>query len=272
MKWRCVIAILLVMLGRGSAESSNEMPSSLQVGRAGETRPSGPDTGESHAPAPVLFQAGTLAFNSEQYGAAVTAFRAAGRVEPASGTLLNLGLAAWQQGQPGAAVWAWEQSAWIDSFNHAAPQNLRFARKAAQLEAPELTWYEMVSTWLPVNWWAWIAAGSLWIAIGATFLPGFFRVRRRAGFQALAAASLTIFLLSVPALFGVQARSHIGIILQKDCPLRLTPTVEAQTVTRLAAGEALRVQRTRGDFYLVKNSRLSGWVQRSEFGLITQRL
>src|SRR4051794_5513301 len=109
-----------------------------------------------NAPTPVLFHAGVLAFNSGEYGAAATAFRDVAKAEPASGTLQSLGLAAWQQGQTGAAVWAWEQASWIDSFNRSAVNNLRFARKAAQLEGPDLAWYEVVSTWLPVNWWAWI--------------------------------------------------------------------------------------------------------------------
>ena len=192
-------------------------------------------------------------------------------MEPSSGALQNLGLAEWERRRPGPAILAWEQSLWLDPFNQAARGNLRFARKAAQLEAPELTWYEVVSTCLPVNWWAWLAGLGFWLAIGAILLPGIFRQRKAAWHQAVAALGVTVFLLSVPAHLGVHTRSRIGFIVQKDTPLRLTPTQEAQTLTRLAAGEPARWQRARGNYVLIRTSRAVGWVEREQFGLICPR-
>ena len=116
--------------------------------------------------------------------------------------------------------------------------DLRFARKTAQLEAPELAWYEVISTWLPGNWWAWIAGASLWLAVGMVMLPGILRWRKATWHQAVAAFCLMVFLLSIPAYIGLHTRSRLGFVLQPDTVLRLTPTVEAQAVTRLAAGGA----------------------------------
>jgi hypothetical protein len=217
-----------------------------------------------------LFRDGTTAFRANDFPGAIKAFRQSANLKPASGTLQDLGLAEWHRGHAGAAILSWEQSLWLEPFNAAARGNLRYARKVAQLESPELTWYEVVSTWLPANWWAWIAGISFWIAIAMVLLPGIFRRPRAAWHQAAAALGLTIFLLSIPAHIGVHTRSRIGFVQQKDTPLRLTPTKEAQFVTRLAAGEPARLERQRGNFLLVRSSRSSGWVEREQFALICQ--
>jgi hypothetical protein len=191
-------------------------------------------------------------------------------LHPAAGILQNLGNAEWQRGQTGEAILAWEQARWLDPFNESVRGNLRFARKTAQLESPELTWFEVVSTWLPVNWWAWTAAASLWLAIGMGTLPGIFRWRKLAWHQAVAAVGLAVFLLSVPAQFGLNTRCHLGFILQKDVPLRLTPTRDAQYITRIAAGEPARLERSHGNYYLLRTNHSTGWVQRDQFSLICQ--
>ena len=221
-----------------------------------------------HASPDALFRAGTDAYRAANYSGAAQSFLESASLHPAAGTLQNFGLAEWQLGRAGGAILAWEQSLWLDPFNKPAQANLRFARKTAQLEAPELAWYEVVSTWLPVNWWAWIAGISFWLAVAVTMLPGIFRRPKAAWHQAVAALSLTAFLLSVPAHVGVYTRSRIGFVLQKDTPLRLTPTQEAQALTRLAAGEPARWQRTRGNYVLIRTSRAAGWIERGQFGLI----
>ena len=226
----------------------------------------------STVPPLALFQAGALAYKSGEYATAAAAFRDSARGQPASGTFQNLGSSEWQRGQPGLAILAWEQSLWLDSFNRAAHTNLRFARKAAQVETPELAWYEVISTWLPMNWWAWIGASSLWITVAVAFLPGFFRMPKRGWHQAIAAASLTLFLLSIPAAFGIESRSRICVILQKDCPLRLTPTAQSQLVTKLSAGDPVRLERSHGEFCLIRTSRASGWVTRDQLGFVSQKL
>ena len=216
----------------------------------------------------TLFQTGVTAYRAADYARAAAAFRQSVKLEPASGTLQSLGNAEWQRRRTGEAILAWEQALWLDPFNEAARQNLRFARKTAQIEAPELAWYEVISTWLPVSWWAWIAGGSLWLAVGMGTLPGILRRRKATWHQAIAALALMVFLLSIPALFGVQTRSRIGFVLQPDTPLRLTPTLEAQSVTRLAPGEPARWLRARGNYVLIRVSRTLGWVEQDQFGLI----
>ncbi len=220
--------------------------------------------GDSH-----LFREGTDACRNGDYPRAVQALADSARRRPASGTLQNLGIAQWQRGETGPAILAWEQALWLDPFNHAAHEDLRFARKTAQVETPELAWYEVVSTWLPVDWWAWIAGLSLWLAVGMAIVPGILRFPKQGWHQAAAAFGFAVFLLSLPAHWGVQTRSHIGFVLQKNTPLRLTPTQEAQFLTHLAAGDPVRVQANRGNYLLVATSRSRGWIERGQLGLIS---
>jgi hypothetical protein len=158
---------------------------------------------------------------------------------------------------------------WIDPYYQAARQNLNFARRNVGLEAPELSWFEVISTWLPVNWWPWITAASLWLSVVLLMAPGILRQPKRDWHQAAAAFGLMVFLLSLPAHLGVHARSRIGVVLQKDTSLRLTPTREAQALTRLAPGEPARLQRVRGDYALVRMGRVTGWIERNRFGLVS---
>ena len=102
-------------------------------------------------------------------------------------------------------------------------------------------------------------------------LPGILRRRKATWHQAIAALGLMVFLLSIPAQIGVQTRSRIGFVLQKDTPLRLTPTLEAQAVTRLAAGEPARWVRARGNYVLIRTGRALGWVEQDQLGLTCPR-
>jgi hypothetical protein len=183
-----------------------------------------------------------------------------------------LGNAQWQSGRVGEAILAWERARWLEPFDANPRTNLRYARKAAQLDAPELAWYEICSTWLPVDAWAWLAAGSFWLALFMLLLPGIFRWRKADWHQGLAAIGFAVFLLTLPALMGVHARSQMGVIVTSQTPLRLTPTRDAQTLTKLAAGEVTRLERVRGSYAYVRTGNdAAGWVERSQFGLICER-
>jgi tetratricopeptide (TPR) repeat protein len=220
------------------------------------------------ASAQESFQDGAEAYHAGEFSKAAEDFRRLIAVQPASGTLQNLGNAEWQLGRAGEAILAWERALWVNPFDKNARNNLAFARTALQLDSPELKWYEVGASWLPASWWAWIACGSLWVVVGMMTLPTVLRWRKSSWQQAVAALGLGIFLLSIPAHFGVLTRTRVGFVLEKDTPLRLTPTSEAEPVTRLAAGEPARWVRTRGNYLFIRTSRNAGWIEREQFGLI----
>jgi hypothetical protein len=222
-----------------------------------------------HAAAgPETFAEGVDAYRNGDFERAARAFRDSADAQPAAGTLQNLGNAEWQRGRAGNAILAWEQALWISPHDANVRNNLRFARDVAQLESPELTWCEEVSLWLPATAWAWITGISLWVAVGMLTLPGVLRVSRAPWQQAVAALSLGVFLFSLPAQYGTITRARVGFVLEKDTPLRLTPTAEAEAVTRLAAGEPARELRRRGNYILLRTNRTTGWVEKSQFGRI----
>lgn len=214
------------------------------------------------------FTNGITAFRGGDYAGAARTFAEAAAREPSSGAFQNYGLAEWQRGRNGFAILAWERALWVDPSNGAARENLAFARKTAQLEAPQLAWHEVASTWLPVNAWAWIAGASFWATVGFIMLPPIFRVQRRGWHQALAALALAIFLICIPALFGVNSRARIGFVLERNTPVRLTPTRDGQPVTTLNSGEPARIERARGNYFLIRTSFGRGWIERKQFGRV----
>jgi tetratricopeptide (TPR) repeat protein len=223
---------------------------------------------QAQASAEASFREGVAAYQSGHFADAAKVLRASVAAEPAAGTLLNLGLVEWRRGRAGAAILAWEQAAWIDPFDARVQDNLKFARDAASVEPPTLTWYETASSWLPPNDWAWITGGALTLALGMVTLPGVLRGRKAGWHQALAALGLCVFLLSIPAHVGVLTRTQLGFVLERKTPLRLTPTEEAEVVVELSPGEPARRERERGNYVFIRTANVSGWIAREQFGLI----
>ncbi len=215
-----------------------------------------------------LFAQGLALSRTGEFPAAATAFEKSARQHPAAGTLVNAGLAEWQRGRAGMAILAWEQARWMNPFDARAAGNLKFARAVAEVEEPDLAWYETASMWLPGNAWPWLAAVSLWATVGFLVLPGIMRWRKSGWHQALAAVAFGVLLFSLVANYGVLSRTDVGFVLRKNAPLFLTPTKQADQVSTLTAGEPARVLRTRGNYYLIRTAFGVGWIAKEEFGLV----
>jgi hypothetical protein len=215
-----------------------------------------------------FFAQGIGEYRAGHFPAAAKAFAAANARQPAVGALLNQGITEWQRGHVGSAILAWEQARWIDPFCTAANQNLAFARRVAQVGAPELKWFETASTWLPPNLWVWLAGTSLWLAVGAVTLPGLFRRRKSGRLQTLAALGLGAFLFCFAANLGVVSRTHIGFVVSKETPLLLTPTRTGEVITTLSDGEPVRCLRRHGNYWLAQTPDGMGWIAREQMGLV----
>ncbi|MFO1488943.1 MAG: hypothetical protein U1F65_10735 [Verrucomicrobiota bacterium] len=222
----------------------------------------------SHVAAADPFANGLAAAQAGKLPVASAEFRQALATRPAAGTLVNLGLVEWRRGQPGQAVCFWEQAAQLDPFDSAPRKNLEFAREFAQLETPELPWYETGSRLLPAGWWAAMACVSLWLAVALVIVPGVLRWRKAGWQQTGAAISLAVFILCLPPNFGVLTRANLGVVLEKKSVLRLTPTQEGELVGSLVAGEMVRQLRVRGQYAYVRTAHGNGWMPRQQLGLL----
>ena len=135
-----------------------------------------------------------------------------------------------------------------------------------------LGWQERYSTWMPGGWWLIIASAALWGGVALLILPRLFGTRRADWHQGIAAALLAIFLLSVPALLGLSKRAQLGVVLEDETPLRLTPTREGETLTKLPAGEMARVERARGEYLYVRaEGDRAGWLKKADFAAVWAR-
>ncbi len=224
-----------------------------------------------HAAAGDAFTRGLELSRAGQFPEAAADFEKSAAAQPAAGTLVNLGLAEWQCGHAGRAILAWERALWIDPFDARAEANLKFARQVAQVDTPQLKWFEAVSTWLPPNDWVWLAGATLWLAVGLLVLPGILRRRKTGWQQWLAALAFGIFLFSLTANFGVVSRTHTGFVLKKSAPLRLTPTHDGEVISTLAAGEPARRLRARGNYVFIRTLGGLGWMEQNDFGPLCPR-
>ena len=89
----------------------------------------------------ALFQTGVTAYRAADYTVAAQRSANPSPSNPPPARCRTSATPNGSNSRTGDAILAWEQALWLDPFNEFARQNLRFARKTAQLEAPELAWY-----------------------------------------------------------------------------------------------------------------------------------
>ena len=218
----------------------------------------------------ALFQESSDLYIDALYDESAQAFRQILQESLSAGTLHNLGNAEWQRGDIGQAILAWEHARWPNPFNANTSANLRFARRSAELPDPQLGWHETCSSWLPVSAWAWLACAGFWVAVVAVLLPSIVRWRCVGWVQGLAAIGCGLFLLAGPGILGVESRRQLAVVLPNEVSLRLTPTSTAQVLTKLPAGDIVRIKRKRGAYLYVRTPEGGGWIQQQEAGRIAE--
>jgi Bacterial SH3 domain len=225
--------------------------------------------GFAETPAERLAKA-NAAYSSGEFAEAVYQLRELSAAGAWShGAQHNLGNAEWKVARAGHAILAWERARSLNPSDRNTQANLRFARTKAQLVVPQSPWYEQYSEWAAPSAWLAAAALGLWGGVALLTFPRLFGTRRADWHQCTAALLLAVFLLATPALCALHTRGRVGVVLEDETPLRLTPTRDGEALVKLTAGEVARVEREReGYVYVRAEGDRAGWVERREFAKI----
>ena len=203
---------------------------------------------------------------AQDYEGAVQHLESVLSVQAAPGVLHNLGNAQYHLGRLGKSILAWERARSLDPGLQITTGNLHFARGQAGIEAPVLGWTEKYSLLLASDAWIWLATAAVWVSIGALSWPRLMNQRRSSWSQGTAVLAIGTLLLVLPALFGIASRAHLGVIVEAETPVRLTPTKEGETIGKLREGEMARQEKVRGEYvYIRADLDRAGWVRRTEF-------
>lgn len=207
----------------------------------------------------AAYAAGDFVGAVEKWQAEVTAHGAT------AGLLAALGNAEWKLGRKGRAMLCWERALLLDPRDPVATAGIRHAQSAGGTERPALTWAESYASFLGADTWLLLATASFWIVVLCLLIP---RLRRRAPAdwqEKAVVAGATLFLLTLPALWGAHVYARRAVVRQADVFLRLTPTARGEPVGGVAEGDVVRAERPFGEYVRVTTAEgKSGWLQARE--------
>ncbi len=219
------------------------------------------------APAPAAeMDAGQAAYAAGDFVGAIERWQAQVLAEGATaGRLAALGNAEWKLGRKGRAMVCWERALLLDPRNAVATAGIRHAQSAGGVERPALTWAENYAAFLGANAWLVIATAAFWVALLGLLIP---RLRRRAPSERqekMVVAAATVFLLSLPGLWGGHLYARRAVVRQSEVSLRLTPTARGEAIVGIAEGDVVRTDRPFNGYVRVTTADgKHGWVQARE--------
>ncbi|MEY3837166.1 MAG: hypothetical protein RL304_148 [Verrucomicrobiota bacterium] len=210
--------------------------------------------------------AGQAAYAAGDFVGAIERWQAQVLAEGATaGRLAALGNAEWKLGRKGRAMVCWERALLLDPRNAVATAGIRHAQSAGGVERPALTWAENYAAFLGANAWLLIATAAFWVALLGLLIP---RLRRRAPSERqekMVVAAATVFLLSLPGLWGGHLYARRAVVRQSEVSLRLTPTARGEAIVGIAEGDVVRTDRPFNGYVRVTTADgKHGWLQARE--------
>lgn len=210
--------------------------------------------------------AGQAAYAAGDFVGAIERWQAQVVAEGATaGRLAALGNAEWKLGRKGRAMVCWERALLLDPRNAVATAGIRHAQSAGGVERPALTWAEDYAGFLGANAWLVIATAAFWVALLGLLIPRL-RQRELSEWQAkMVVTAATIFLLSLPGLWGGHLHARRAVVRQTEVSLRLTPTARGEAIVGIAEGDVVRTDRPFNGYVRVTTADgKSGWLQARE--------
>jgi len=215
--------------------------------------------------AQAAFAEGNHAYAAGEYDAAIAAYIRALEHGQSAALHYNLGNAFLQTQRLGPVILHYQKALAIDPSNADVQANLSIALQRSGLPVPEMPWLERYAAWLPVGAWGWLAALSFWALAALLLLPRWLGVRPMWP-RLLAFAALVLLSAGMTGLAGWHIRAKLGIVLNSETPLKISPTSASPVSAYLPAGMPAHIERKHGDYYYVQTpTDKEGWLSKVDF-------
>jgi tetratricopeptide (TPR) repeat protein len=173
----------------------------------------------------------------------------------------NLGNAYFRQKDFGRAILNYERALALDPRHAEAQANLRIARDEARALELIPSRSERWLAFATLNQYAIAGAIAFWVGI---FLIAVFIFNRRRGAIALSILSLSIFALSLGAIYQLNRGKNgpgLAVVIADNAEARLATADTANRVLTLPAGSEIQIVSHRGDWiYATLPNNLHGWL------------
>ncbi len=182
--------------------------------------------------------------------------------------LFNLANAQQRAGQPGPAILNYERAALLAPNDPASAGNLNSARQKAGIAMEQQSPVQTVARMLTLNSWFVLAAAALFlIAIALPLKSLRPPARGPLNFGSVLAA---LALVGAVGALGLRATDlHRAVVLSPETVAGVSPVSVAQPVFKLRASEVVTLQKTHGNFALIRNQAgHEGWVMLDEIARI----
>lgn len=180
----------------------------------------------------------------------------------------NMGNTYYKLGKLGYAIFHYRQALILDPGSEETRANLVMAKKLADLPINEESLYDQTLGRHSPHFWKWVLWVTVWLGISLILLPKYFGL---IGPVPLAAGILTIGISILP-LFALKKSSEqkeVGVILEEDTPILVSPTTHSAIANYLQAGHSVTINLSeKASGYLYVNSNLgdSGWIASEKVG------
>ena len=191
-------------------------------------------------------------------------------LEKAESTSLhfNMGNTYYKLGKPGYAIYHYRKALQLDPSSEEVRANLQLANQFADLPLKEESLYEQTLGRQSPHFWKWVLCVSLWLGISLIILPRYF------GFVGpvpliIGFVVISISVLPIIALKKASDVKQLGIILEEDTPILVSPTQTSAIANYLQAGHTVSINhsvKAAAYLYIISSQGDSGWIPTEKVG------
>lgn len=182
----------------------------------------------------------------------------------------NLGNTYFKLGKIGYSIYHFRQAHQLSPSSEEIRANLQLAKKTAKLPENKESLYEKTLAKKTPHFWKWILAITFWLGIGTLLLPKSFKIQ---GPIPTTIGILLILFSLLPLWSILQAGKvrNVGIILEPDAPLLISPTQESAVANYLQPGQEVQLNKnSKSKTHIYANTETgdSGWLPKQLVGRI----